>query len=54
MNSYAIGDSVRYIPGYRGYFDAIIVSDDDPSSSWIIEFFSGLQISAREDELEER
>lgn len=53
MKPYAIGDSVRYIPGYRGYFNAIIVAAD-PSTSWIIEFSSGLQISAWEDELEER
>lgn len=53
MKPYAIGDSVRHIPGCRGWFNAIIVAADT-SASWIIEFSSGLHISAGEDELEER
>ena len=48
---YDIGQSVRYIPGYRGYFAATVV-DYDYSMSYIIEFSSGLQISVWEDELE--
>ncbi|EQN50854.1 hypothetical protein HMPREF0326_05717 [Desulfovibrio sp. 3_1_syn3] len=50
---YAIGQSVRYIPGYRGYFAATVVDYDyGAASRYIIEFSSGLQLSAWEDELE--
>lgn len=50
---YAIGQSVRYIPGYRGYFAATIVNYDyGAATSYIIEFTSGLRLSAWEDELE--
>lgn len=50
---YAIGQSVHYIPGYRGYFAATVVDYDyGAASRYIIEFSSGLQLSAWEDELE--
>lgn len=50
---YDIGQSVRYIPGYRGYFAATVVDYDyGAATSYIIEFSSGLQISVWEDELE--
>ena len=50
---YAIGQQVHYIPGYRGYFAATVVDYDyGASTSYIIEFSSGLQISTWEDELE--
>ena len=50
---YAIGQSVRYIPGYRGYFAATVMDYDyGAASRYIIEFSSGLQLSAWEDELE--
>lgn len=50
---YAIGQSVRYIPGYRCYFAATVVDYDyGAASRYIIEFSSGLQLSAWEDELE--
>lgn len=50
---YAIGQSVHYIPGYHGYFAATVVDYDyGAATSYIIEFSSGLQLSAWEDELE--
>lgn len=50
---YAIGQRVRYVPGYRGYFAATVVDYDyGAGTSYIIEFSSGLQISVWEDELE--
>ena len=50
---YAIGQQVRFIPGYRGYFAATVADYDyGAASRYIIEFSSGLQLSAWEDELE--
>lgn len=50
---YDIGQQVRYILGYRGYFAATVVDYDyGAATSYIIEFSSGLQVSAWEDELE--
>lgn len=50
---FTIGQSVRYIPGYRGYFAATVVDYDyGAATRYIIEFSSGLQISVYEDELE--
>lgn len=50
---YDIGQSVRYIPGFRGYYAATVVDYDyGAASRYIIEFSSGLRISAYEDELE--
>ncbi len=48
---YRIGDRVRYIPGYKGYFAAEVVGFSFPYI--IIELSSGLQISCYEDELED-
>lgn len=50
---YEIGHDVRYIPGYHGYFAATVVDYDyGAATSYIIEFSSGLRLSAWEDELE--
>jgi hypothetical protein len=48
---FSIGDRVRYIPGYRGWYAAEVVDDDYPYV--VIEFSSGKQISVRPDDLEE-
>jgi hypothetical protein len=48
--NFGIGDRVRYIPGYKGYFYAEVVGDDPPYI--VIEFSSGKQISVYPDELE--
>jgi hypothetical protein len=50
MKNYTIGDRVRYLPGYKGYFAAEIVGYD--GTRLIIEFSSGKQISCWADELE--
>ena len=47
---YQIGDEVRYIPGYKGYFAADVVDFDGVRI--IIEFSSGKQISCWPDGLE--
>ncbi|WP_303172675.1 adhesin [uncultured Desulfovibrio sp.] len=50
---YAIGQQVRYVPGWRGYFSATVLDYDyGAASHYIIEFSSGLRLSAWEDELE--
>lgn len=50
---YSIGQSVRYIPGYRGYFAATVVEYAYGTAfRYVIEFSSGLQISAHEDDME--
>lgn len=50
---FTIGQSVRYVPGYRGYYAATVVDYEYGTAfRYIIEFSSGLQISAHEDELE--
>jgi hypothetical protein len=51
VKEYSIGDRVRYIPGYKGYFAAEIVDYDGTRP--VIEFSSGKQISCWPDELEE-
>ena len=45
-----IGDRVRYIPGFKGWFAAEVVEFD--GTRIIIEFSSGKQISCWADELE--
>ena len=48
--SFDIGDRVRYVSGYKGYFAAEIVAYD--GARLVIEFSSGKQISCWADELE--
>jgi hypothetical protein len=48
---FSIGDQVRYIPGFKGYFAAEVVGFD--GLRLVIEFSSGMQITCWEDELEE-
>jgi hypothetical protein len=51
MKKYAVGDKVRYIPSYKGYYAAEVVGFD--GTRIIIEFSSGKQISCWADELED-
>lgn len=51
-----IGDRVRYIPGYKGYFAAEVVGFDCLpllGTRVVIEFSSGKRVDCWPDELEE-
>lgn len=51
---YAIGQSVIFPEGYRGYRCATVVDYEyGPAVRYVIEFSSGLQLSVYEDQLEE-
>ncbi|MCL1985466.1 MAG: hypothetical protein FWG59_03360 [Betaproteobacteria bacterium] len=49
-DDFSVGDDVRYIPGHRGYYSAVVVGY--AGTRLVIEFYSGLRISAWPDELE--
>ena len=50
MSTFKLGDSVRYLPGFKGYFNAEIVGYD--GLRLLIEFSSGLILTCWADELE--
>ena len=51
--SFRKGDSVRYIPGYRGWHEAVIIGYDAVRCQYVIELSNGKELCAYEDELEE-
>lgn len=47
------GDSVNYIPGYKGWHSATVIGFDSDRMQYLIELSNGKELNVWEDELEE-